>query len=223
MLLSHDKHLEHVSDVTYQVYQFNVGSWKCLFKRTRQKRDDAEMFLYRHSSSLHSVRFLWHEVTGEHYTCVAVIPVLAVCPEVQLIWGLLLLWKHQLPESIKYLEEWLCIPSEIYRSLRMPLYICVRTVKWIGRQERRSWAAGLQVSQERALYCSRTNLSTSEVVLESSGWTLEDVLPDTRSSVWAMDMWWCRDALRKSGHWCCACGQDAQNQCGRLSAGAVDT
>lgn len=183
MLLSHDKHLEHVSDVTYQVYQFNVGSWKCLFKRT-QKRDDAEMFSYRHSSSLHSVGFLWHEVTGEHYTCVAVIPVLAVCPEVQLIWGLLLLWKHQLPESIKYLEEWLCIPSEIYRSLRMPLYICVRTVKWIGRQERRSWAAGLQVSQERALYCSRTNLKENNTNLNL--WRPEQTFMMVQAGLWSV-------------------------------------
>lgn len=40
----------------------------------------------------------------------------------------------------------------------MALYSCVSTTKWTGRQEVRSWVAGLHVSQDRALYCSSTNL-----------------------------------------------------------------
>ena len=40
----------------------------------------------------------------------------------------------------------------------MALYNCVSTTKWTGRQELRSWVAGLQVSQDSALYCSKTNL-----------------------------------------------------------------
>lgn len=51
----------------------------------------------------------------------------------------------------------------------MALYNCVSTTKWTGRQEVRSWVAGLHVSQDRALYCSSTNLRTSDVVLESRG------------------------------------------------------
>lgn len=42
------------------------------------------------------------------------------------------------------------------------LYIWLSTTKWTGRQDRRSWVAGSHVSQERALYCSSTNLSGAE-------------------------------------------------------------
>lgn len=40
----------------------------------------------------------------------------------------------------------------------MKLYIWLSTTKWIGRHDRRSCVAGSHVSQERALYCSSTNL-----------------------------------------------------------------
>lgn len=52
-------------------------------------------------------------------------------------------------------------PASLFRAqsmFMMKLYIWVSTTKWTGRQERRSWVAGSHVSQERALYCSRTNL-----------------------------------------------------------------
>ena len=45
-----------------------------------------------------------------------------------------------------------------YSKFMMKLYIWLSTTKWMGRQERRSCVAGSQVSQERALYCSSTNL-----------------------------------------------------------------
>lgn len=53
-------------------------------------------------------------------------------------------------------------PVRVQSMFMMKLYICVSTTKWTGRQERRSWVAGSHVSQERALYCSRTNLSGRE-------------------------------------------------------------
>lgn len=104
------------------------------------------------------------------------------------------------------------------------LYIWVSTTKWTGRQERRSWVAGSHVSQERALYCSRTNLScrrqtdgrvdtsrsiyliiqalliwaaylsTSEVWLESRGW---ECLLWRSSSDWTEDTCRCREAWGK--------------------------
>lgn len=46
----------------------------------------------------------------------------------------------------------------VHSMFMMKLYIWVSTTKWTGRQERRSWVAGSHVSQERALYCSKTNL-----------------------------------------------------------------
>lgn len=42
---------------------------------------------------------------------------------------------------------------------RMALYIWTSTAKWTGKQDWRSCVAGVHVSQERALYCSNTNLS----------------------------------------------------------------
>lgn len=48
------------------------------------------------------------------------------------------------------------------RMFMMALYSCVSTTKWTGRQELRSWVAGLHVSHDSALYCSRTNLQDSE-------------------------------------------------------------
>lgn len=40
----------------------------------------------------------------------------------------------------------------------MALYIWTSMARWTGRQDWRSWVAGVHVSQERALYCSSTNL-----------------------------------------------------------------
>lgn len=54
------------------------------------------------------------------------------------------------------------IPLGVQSMFMMKLYIWVSTTKWTGRQERRSCVAGSHVSQERALYCSRTNLSHGE-------------------------------------------------------------
>lgn len=99
-------------------------------------------------------------------------------------------------------------------------YICVSTTKWTGRQERRSCVAGSHVSHERALYCSRTNLSTSEVWLESRGW---ECLLCRSSSDWTEDTCRCKEALRKSGHWFLAWGQADQNHSGSGPVLAVET
>lgn len=56
------------------------------------------------------------------------------------------------------------IPFQAQSMFMIKLYIWVSTTKWTGRQERRSWVAGSHVSQERALYCSRTNLWYREKV-----------------------------------------------------------
>lgn len=45
-----------------------------------------------------------------------------------------------------------------YNMFMMKLYIWLSTTKWMGRHDRRSCVAGSHVSQERALYCSSTNL-----------------------------------------------------------------
>lgn len=81
----------------------------------------------------------------------------------------------------------------------MALYNWVSTTKWTGRQEVRSWVAGLHVSQDRALYCSKTNLKTSDVVLESRGCgTRCEFLAGRSSSVCATEMWWCSEAWQKN-------------------------
>lgn len=63
--------------------------------------------------------------------------------------------------DLSSLIPWRVQSSEfrVQSMFMMKLYIWVSTTKWTGRQERRSWVAGSHVSQERALYCSRTNLS----------------------------------------------------------------
>lgn len=116
-------------------------------------------------------------------------------------------------------------PDPVWGSVQsiflMKLYIWLSTTKWTGRQERRSWVAGSHVSQERALYCSRTNLwredgavsalgielvsldsllgrraylSTSEVWFESSGW---ECLLCRSSSDWTEDTCRCREAWQE--------------------------
>jgi len=106
----------------------------------------------------------------------------------------------------------------------MALYNWVSTPKWTGRQEVWSWVAGLHVSHDRALYCSKTNLKTSDVVLESRECgTRWEFLVGRSLSVCATEMWWCSEAFRKRGHWFWAWGHDDQNHWGRFSALAVDT
>lgn len=111
-------------------------------------------------------------------------------------------------------------PDEYHSKFIIKLYNWFSTTKWTGRHERLSWVAGSQVSQERALYCSKTNLRTSEVWFESSGC---ECLLCNNSSDCTEGTWRCREALRNSGHWFCAWGHADQNQSGNGPALAVET
>lgn len=101
-------------------------------------------------------------------------------------------WLMQSVQSIQSIQE-----TEIVSFMN----IIEHTKNELFTRNKSLWDNSLLLSHrkdsfKRIKLFTTTDLSTSEVVLESSGWTLEDVLPDTRSSVWAMDMWWCRDACR---------------------------
>lgn len=67
--------------------------------------------------------------------------------------------------GVQLLPALLASLHQSYKMLRIALYICVRITKCTGRQERRSWVAGLQVNQERALYCSSTNLQNRCILI----------------------------------------------------------
>lgn len=72
----------------------------------------------------------------------------------------------------------------------MALYNWVSTTKWTGRQEVRSWVAGLHVSHDRALYCSKTNLPERTHRLgrpaqQKRGWSKRSDEPDvSRKKAW---------------------------------------
>lgn len=82
---------------------------------------------------------------------------LHICPDV--VWGPLGVGHPQFDWAIPPIKFQEFDPVRVQSMFMIKLYIWVSTTKWTGRQERRSWVAGSHVSHERALYCSRTNLS----------------------------------------------------------------